>query len=164
MQVWNGVAFLPNPQVGAAVVVDASGTKGCGAYTRKALECFRLPWPASCSGTYIAAKELFPLVMAAAVWGKSWRRTLVQFWSDNQAVVAVLSTRSAHHPQLMHLLRCLFSFRPSLGLSLGLNMFLEVKIQPQMPCHVTALSNFTLSPAGSLLPHTNPNSPAANAA
>ena len=107
---WNGMAFLPNPQVGAAVVADASSMWDCGAYTCKMLEWFQLPWLASWSGTCIAAKELLPLVMAARVWGKSWPTTLVQFWSDNQAAVAVLSTHSVRDPQLMHLLRCLFFF------------------------------------------------------
>ena len=111
VQGWNGVAFLPNLQVGEAVVADASGAWGCGAYTRKTLEWFQLPWPSSWDGTNIAAKELLPLVMAAAVWGKSWHGTLVHVWSDNQAVVAVLSSHSAHNPQLMHFLRCLFFFQ-----------------------------------------------------
>ena len=44
--------------------------------------------------------------------------TLVQFWLNNQAVVAVLSTHSARNPQLMHLLRCLFFFQSQFGFDL----------------------------------------------
>ena len=35
---WNGVALFPNLQVGVAVVADASGSWGCGAYTRRTRE------------------------------------------------------------------------------------------------------------------------------
>ena len=105
------MAFFPNLQAGAAVVADASGTWGCGAYTRDSLDWFQLPWPAAWVQTSIAAKELLPLVVAAALWGRAWHGTRVQFISDNQAVVGVLNTRSARDPQLMHLLRCLFFFQ-----------------------------------------------------
>ena len=55
----------------------------------------------------IAAKELVPVVVAAAVWGHQWERRCVCFKSDNSAVVSVLQHRSAHDPLLSHLLRCL---------------------------------------------------------
>ena len=71
VQGWNGVSFLPNLQVGASVVADASGSWGCGAYSCRTLEWFQLPWPSSWDGICIATKELLPLVIAAAVWGKS---------------------------------------------------------------------------------------------
>ena len=37
-------------------------------------------------------KELVPIVMAAALWGHKWRGMVVQFVSDNEAVVAVLNS------------------------------------------------------------------------
>ena len=95
---WNGVALFPNLQIGVAVVADASGLWGCGAYTCGSLEWFQLPWPLSWENTSIAAKELLPLVIAAAIWGRSWHGTLVRFWSDNQAILAVLSSRTARNP------------------------------------------------------------------
>ena len=55
----------------------------------------------------IAVKELLPIVLAAAVWGRRWRHGRVLFCSDNQAVVAALSSRTARDGALMHLLRCL---------------------------------------------------------
>ena len=58
----------------------------------------------------IATKELFPLVMAAALWGTRWRGGRILFRSDNQAVVAALASYSARDPPLVHLLRCLFFF------------------------------------------------------
>ena len=74
-------------------------------------------WPTEWSDTNIAIKELFPLVVSAAVWGSSWRGSRVSFLSDNQAVVHVLSSRSAKDPALAHLMRCLFFLRPSSVLS-----------------------------------------------
>jgi uncharacterized membrane protein len=41
----------------------------------------------------ISAKELVPVVIAAAVWGKQWSGKHIRFHSDNMAVVAVLSNR-----------------------------------------------------------------------
>ena len=62
-------------------------------------------------------RHCFPLVVSAAVWGSSWHGSRVSFLSDNQAVVHVLSSRSAKDPALAHLMRCLFFLRPSSVLS-----------------------------------------------
>ena len=53
-------------------------------------------------------KELVPVVMTAAVWGHKWRGLVVQFLSDNEAVVQVLNAGHARDEALSHLLRCLF--------------------------------------------------------
>ena len=50
-----------------------------------------------------------PIVMAAALWGRSWSGKHVCFYSDNMAVVATLNIKMAKCPRLMHLMRC-FSF------------------------------------------------------
>lgn len=107
---WNGVALLPSYSQGPAVASDASGNWGCGAFTRDSLQWFQVRWPPAWQQINIAAKELFPVVVAAAVWGRHWGGKCVHFHSDNQAVVAALSARTARDPRLMHLLRCLFFF------------------------------------------------------
>ena len=48
--------------------------------------------------------------MAVAVWGRSWRSTTVQVFSDNIVLVSALSWGSARDPLLMHLLHCLHFF------------------------------------------------------
>ena len=53
---------------------------------------------------------MVPIVMAAAMWGRSWHRRRVFFHSDNMAVVAVIQRKSAKHPLLLHLLRCLYFY------------------------------------------------------
>ena len=68
-----------------------------------------MQWPEDWRETNIAAKELVPVVIAAAVWGALWRGQHIRFHSDNMAVVAIMSSGTAGTPLLMHLLRC-FSF------------------------------------------------------
>ena len=105
---WNGVAIAapvqgPEP---LAIYSDASGAWGCAAWAGAAW--FQLPWDANTGNFQIAVKELIPIVIAAAVWGRAWRGRKVWCWCDNQAVVAALTTRSSREGHLMHMLRCLF--------------------------------------------------------
>ena len=58
----------------------------------------------------ISVKELLPIVLSAALWGRHWGRCQVTFYSDNAAAVAVLQRRSARDPALLHLLRCLYFY------------------------------------------------------
>ena len=55
----------------------------------------------------IAYKELFPVVIAAHVWGLWWCRKHVLFRSDNYAVVHIVNSRTLKVPCLMRLLRSL---------------------------------------------------------
>lgn len=105
---WNGVSFFPPGPPHTTVISDASGSWGCGAFNSCSGEWFQLQWPVSWQGTNIAIKEMVPIILATAVWGSQWSRHRVHFLSDNMAVVAALSSRSARDPHLAHLLRCLF--------------------------------------------------------
>ena len=108
IQHWNGVALFPDrPQIDS-VTADASGSWGCGAMLKGGASWFQFQWPSDWTDVNIATKELFPLVVAAAIWGVRWKGGSVLFRSDNQAVVAALSSYSARDPPLTHLLRCLF--------------------------------------------------------
>ena len=55
------------------------------------------------------------VVVAGAIWDRHWRQPCVEVQSDNQAVVAALSNRSARDPQVMHFLRCLFFLEANFG-------------------------------------------------
>ena len=109
-QEWNGVALFPDLPSGVTVVSGASGGWGCGAYNASSFQWFQLQWPTTWSKVNIAVKELVPIVVSAALWGRSWAGSQVLFRSDNQAVVSCLSSRTARDPHLSHLLRCLFFF------------------------------------------------------
>ena len=56
----------------------------------------------------IAAKEMLPILVAAAVWGQQWFGATVLCNCDNEAVVVILQLGSAKDKKLAHMLRCLF--------------------------------------------------------
>ena len=51
----------------------------------------------------MAYKELFPVVVAAALRGLQWSSKRVEFFSDNTAVVEVLRSGTSRDPNLMAL-------------------------------------------------------------
>ena len=106
LQHWNGRAFFPCTFPAVTVTSDASGSFGCGAFSHE-LGWFQLKWPASWNTIHIAAKELVPIVIAAALWGPRWHGRCIGFCTDNMTVVEVLHSRTASDPLLMHLLLCL---------------------------------------------------------
>ena len=105
---WNGLSLLwsvgrCSPNI--SVVSDASGSWGCGAYYSSFW--FSMKWPTPAQEFSIAIKELFPVVIAAAIYGKYWSGQLVQFSVDNAAVVHVLQATYSRESHLMHLIRVL---------------------------------------------------------
>ena len=114
---WNGVSVIPGPARDEVVVTsDASGSWGCGAWTQDSWLQYK--WPDNCD-FHISFKELFALVLAAAVWGRGWNGSMVQWRCDNQAAVRVLSTRCCCDAPMMHLLRCLFFYEAHHHFSVG---------------------------------------------
>ena len=97
LQLWNGLSFFPLPSPSRHIYSDASGSFGCGAFD-PATGWFQLQWPALWSLIDIAAKEMVPVVVAAALWGRLWEGCHICFHSDNMAVVAVLNKRTAKDP------------------------------------------------------------------
>ena len=84
---------------------DASGAWGCGAICgTQWLQC---PWNKVWEQETIALKELLPIVLAVAIWGKKWAGSHVLARCDNTAVVEILKSRTSRHAKIMHLVRCL---------------------------------------------------------
>ena len=109
---WNGRSMMEgnlkkNPS--AVVTSDASGTWGCGAFTSQG-SWFQLQWPSEWSSIHITVKELLPIIVACAVWGKQWQGQTVMCNCDNAAVVAVVNSGRSKDNLVMHLLRCLYFF------------------------------------------------------
>ena len=105
---WNGVSILraqaqEHPHV--TITSDASGGWGCGAWWGH--KWFQLRWSGSIRDAHITIKELVPIVLAAAVWGKDWQGQSVQARCDNSAVVAILNWGNSNDSEVMHLIRCL---------------------------------------------------------
>ena len=65
---------------------------------------FMVAWSTVQASRSIAYQELFPVVIAAHLWGSLWARKHVLFRSDNEAVVAILMTRTSKVPAVMHFL------------------------------------------------------------
>lgn len=104
---WNGISFFLVPSLEPPPTVcvgsDASGAIGYGAYLDT--HWFNGKWSYQQTHLSIAYKELFPVVIAAQVWGHCWRRQRILFRVDNQSVVAILNSRTSRDPQIMSLLR-----------------------------------------------------------
>ena len=87
------------------LTTDASGNWGCGAFSEE--KWFQLSWPDSIADCHISIKELTPVVLATAVWGKEWEGHTVLIYSDNSTAVAAINNQTLKVKELAHLLRCL---------------------------------------------------------
>ncbi len=104
---WNGATLITDPTAPPAVILtsDACGQWGCGAWSGH--RWFQLQWVPTILNKQIAVKELIPVIIAAAIWGRHWANKRVRANCDNQAVVSVLNSRYSKEDDLMQLLRCL---------------------------------------------------------
>jgi len=96
---------LKRYSVDITVHLDASGSWGCGALWNS--NWFNFQWPDHFKEWSIAVKELFPVVIASALYGSQWREEVVNFVVDNLAVVQVLKNMYSSSNHLMHLVRLL---------------------------------------------------------
>jgi hypothetical protein len=112
---WNGLGMMQcvsaywSPKI--CFATDASGSWGCGAcWETRWLQC---PWNGAWNDMGIAAKELLPILLAAAVWGHCWQGNqvlvlvlvLVLVYSDNMSVVNIIASNTSKEKTIMHLLR-----------------------------------------------------------
>lgn len=86
---WNGVSMLRRAHPDVQLTSDASGKWGCGAFYDR--HWFQLQWQEALQDMHITIKELIPIVLAAAIWGREWTGLTVQARCDNAAVVADLT-------------------------------------------------------------------------
>ena len=93
---------------GRKVVSDASGSWGAGAVCLPNWLLFK--WPPELQDASIQVKELVPVVVAAALYGRDWKDQLVVFLVDNQAVVEIINKTHSKESHLMHLVRLLVFF------------------------------------------------------
>ena len=115
---WNGISFLCPPHSLQVVecTTDASGSWGCGAWHNTSW--FQVPWDNRAGNLSIAAKELVPIILACAAWGRSWQACRVRCNCDNQVVVVALRLRSSRDQGVMYLLRCLVFVEAQIGCQL----------------------------------------------
>lgn len=89
---WNGCSTIPADQAQATYIwTDASSIFGCGALNPMSKQWIQLAWPSSFSNSVlnldresITLKELFPIVLACAVWCQDFRNSTMKgqpLWS-----------------------------------------------------------------------------------
>ena len=104
-QSWDGCSFLQYPQWAPLpdfeVSSDASGALGYGAVFQG--HWFSGAWLPPQISASMENKELFPIVVAAYLWGPLWATKRVNFLSDNRSVVAILQSGTSRAPTIMSL-------------------------------------------------------------
>ena len=112
LQNWNGVSLFLDVDESSAddmnLYTDASGTIGYGGFFQGAW--FYGSWSNSLidslsENVSIAFQELYPIVVAAILWGKQWERKRIMFHCDNQATVHILNKGNSKSRDIMKLMR-----------------------------------------------------------
>ena len=103
---WNGRRFFLQEEVlwsDAEFCTDASGALGFGGVFMK--EWFYGPWKNRERKWSIEAQELYPIVVAASIWGKQWSSKRILIKCDNAPVVKAVNKGHTKIPLLSDLLR-----------------------------------------------------------
>ncbi len=108
---WNCKSFFLEDEIAAAqmeLFTDAAASVGYGAYFQG--HWFANKWSpefirAAGKEWSIALMELFPIVMAAAVWGRLWSNKSIRFLCDNEATVQILRKGRSKVSFIMTLIR-----------------------------------------------------------
>ena len=109
---WNGITFFLDNHVTKAhdmyLYTDAAGSTGFGGFFQD--QWFNGVWPDNLksqnnSEISIAFQELYPVVIAAMLWGKYWSRKRILFYCDNQATVNIINKGRSTAPVIMKLMR-----------------------------------------------------------
>ncbi len=106
---WNGLTFFYSDLVflpdDIQLFTDAAPSVGFGGYYQG--RWFASPWPPQMrdSPQSSALFELYPLVIAAFLWGKNWTSSSILVHCDNEATVHCINKGRSHSLALMPLLR-----------------------------------------------------------
>jgi hypothetical protein len=109
---WNGLSFFYNNLISLPMDIqlftDAAPSVGFGGFYQG--RWFASTWPTQLldlpqSLTSSALFELYPLVVAAFLWGKEWSTNSIMVHCDNEATVHCINKGRSNSPALMPLLR-----------------------------------------------------------
>ena len=114
---WNGCSLLlessttPTPDL--ELYTDAASSVGFGGYFQG--KWFQGHWPPHLllnreQGISIGWQELFPIVVACAMWHSLFIRKRLQFWCDNKSVVSIINSGQSKGPWSWNWLESLFSY------------------------------------------------------
>ena len=158
---WNGVSMMLDLDLKSPAVhfwSDASGSWGCGAWWGS--KWFQVPWSdwPDFLVASIAAKELLPVIVAAAIWGESWQGSVVLCHCDNMSVVAAVKGGYCKDPAMGHMLRCLFYLEARFSFTLTAEHVAGVENGVADAISRNKLATmFCLSPQMSRVPSTVPH-------
>ena len=108
LQGWNGISFFIVDNISQAadlqLYTDATLTSFGGFYQNK---WFQGDFPCELieEQTSMALFELYPIVMACALWGHEWQRKRILFHCDNMATVDIISKGRSKVKSIMKLMR-----------------------------------------------------------
>ena len=104
---FNGVSVLLKNQFASSDALklfsDASGSVGYAAVCGS--NWLQGAWPPSWKEIHITPKELFPIVLALEIWGKTIANQKVLFKTDNMAVAEIINKQSCKDSFTMKLVR-----------------------------------------------------------
>ena len=88
-------------------------------------------------GISIEWQELFPIVVACAIWFLRISGKRIQFWCDNESVIAIINSGHSKSPRIMDLVRFLVL------ISMKHNFFVRARHVPRVRNDIAdALSRF----------------------
>lgn len=106
---WNGLSFFYKDLISSPLDIqlftDAAPSVGFGGFYQG--RWFASTWPPQIQDTLQSSAlfELYPLVVAAFLWGKEWTASSIVVHCDNEATVQCINKGRSHAPALMPLLR-----------------------------------------------------------
>lgn len=155
---WNGVSLFIDEVPTAAddinLFTDASGTLGFGGFYQG--QWFHGTWPQDLLKSLgdelsIAFQELYPIVIAAILWGSLWSRKKILFFCNNLAVVYILNKGRSPCKQIMNLVRKL-----TLVAMLNNFSFTATHLSSKSNCIADALSRQQIAKFRQLAPSAEP--------
>lgn len=158
LQNWNGVSLFIDVHRSLAedmdLYTDASGTIGYGGFFKGAW--FYGPWPRCIldelsNKISIAFQELYPIVVAAILWGKSWERKRIVFHCDNQGTCFILNKGRSKSDDIMKLMR-----RLTLVAAKHSFTFTAMHVRGRLNRIADSLSRFQLEEFHRLVPDAHP--------
>lgn len=108
---WNGVSFFKESMCTTSneleLYTDASSTIGHGGYFKNQWFCekWHPEMPKLQESLSMAFLELYPIVVAAVLWGKFWEGKRIVFLCDNEATVAIINKGRSRELCIMRLMR-----------------------------------------------------------
>ena len=109
---WNGVALFLDPEMtnaaDFALYTDAAATVGYGGFFQN--RWFQGRWPSQLmlknnEQLSMAFLELYPIVVAAMLWGSEWNGKQILFYCDNEATVHIINKGRSKIQCIMRLMR-----------------------------------------------------------